>query len=329
MSPRSVNRDEMSPSRVSGGTAEEIRPWHRFLRNYRSKARRGEAVMAGLLLLPALVLLALVVFYPLAQALLLGLRDAKLLNAAFAPFIGLENFSRLLADNIFWEAAKNSFVLSFISIAGALVIGMALALVLNERLPFRSFFRGLALVPWVTPGVVVALLFLYMFNSQVGILDYTLVQLGITGEFVDWFGSTQNALWAVAFANIWHQAPFYMVMILAGLQTVPQELYEAAKVDGASVFQRFRYVTLPGIRGILAIIVILQIIWNFNNFDLIWALTEGGPVNSTTTLAIYVYRTAFIGLEIGYAAAIGLVLLVCLAVFAAIYIRLMQRGEEL
>jgi len=278
--------------------------------------------------LPALALLAVVVFYPLVQALLLSVRDASLLNAAFAPFTGLDNFVRLLQDAVFWQATRNTFVLTFISITGALALGMALALLLNENLPFRNFFRGLALVPWVTPGVVLALLFIYMFNSQVGIVNYALAQLGLTEGFVNWFGSTRNALWVVAFANIWHQAPFYMLMILAGLQTVPQELYEAAKVDGASAVQRFWHITLPGIRGILSIVVILQVIWNFNNFDLIWAMTQGGPVNSTTTLAIYVYRSAFVNTDIGYAAAIGLVLLVFLAVFAALYIWRTERGES-
>lgn len=295
---------------------------------YRSKGRRREALSGILLLLPAFALLSMVVFYPLAQALLLSVRDASLLNASNASFTGLQNFSRLLTDQTFWTATQNTFLLTFISIGGALALGMALALVLNENLPFQNFFRGLALIPWITPGVVIALLFLYMFNAQVGIVDYALVKLGITEEFVNWFGSTRNAVWAVAFANIWHQTPFYMLMILAGLQTVPQELYEAARVDGASVFQRFRYVTLPSIRNILAIVIILQVIWNFNNFDLIWAMTQGGPVNSTTTLAIYVYRKAFVELQIGYAAAIGLVLLVFLAVFAALYIRLVETGDE-
>jgi len=324
---RIIAKEETHP-RLEGGPSGGGSSRRRALSIYRSRARRGEALLAGLLLLPALALLAVVVFYPLVQALLLSVRDASLLNAAFAPFTGLDNFVRLLQDAVFWQATRNTFVLTFISITGALALGMALALLLNENLPFRNFFRGLALVPWVTPGVVLALLFIYMFNSQVGIVNYALAQLGLTEGFVNWFGSTRNALWVVAFANIWHQAPFYMLMILAGLQTVPQELYEAAKVDGASAVQRFWHITLPGIRGILSIVVILQVIWNFNNFDLIWAMTQGGPVNSTTTLAIYVYRSAFVNTDIGYAAAIGLVLLVFLAVFAALYIWRTERGES-
>jgi multiple sugar transport system permease protein len=295
---------------------------------YRSRSARNEVFFAAVLLLPALAILALVIFYPLVQALLLSMKDAALLNVTVAPFTGLDNFKQLLGDEVFWTAVKNTFVLTTVSIAGSLVLGMSLALVLNENLPFRNFFRGIALIPWVVPGVVVALLTLYMFNSQVGVIDYVLVKLGVTERFVDWFGSTRNALWAIILANIWNQTPFYMLMMLAGLQTVPEDEYDAAKVDGANVLQRFRYVTVPNIRGVLAIVVALQVIWNFNNFDLIWATTEGGPVSATTTLTVHVYRTAFKSLDVGYAAAIGVVMLVVLLLFSVFYVRAMERGEE-
>jgi multiple sugar transport system permease protein len=300
----------------------------RLFAQYRSRSARNEAFFAAVLLLPAVAILALVIFYPLVQALLLSLKEASLLNVTVAPFTGLDNFKQLLGDEVFWTAVKNTFVLTTTSIAGSLVLGMSLALVLNENLPFRNFFRGIALIPWVVPGVVVALLTLYMFNSQVGVIDYVLVQLGLTERFVDWFGSTRNALWAIVLANIWNQTPFYMLMFLAGLQTVPEDEYDAAKVDGANVLQRFRYVTVPNIRDVLAIVLALQVIWNFNNFDLIWATTEGGPVNATTTLTVHVYRMAFKSLDLGYAAAIGVVMLIALLLFSVFYIRAMERGEE-
>jgi multiple sugar transport system permease protein len=300
----------------------------RLFAQYRSRSARNEVFFAGVLLLPAVAILALVIFYPLVQALLLSLKDASLLNATVAPFTGLDNYKQLLGDEVFWTAVKNTFVLTTVSIGGSLVLGMSFALVLNENLPFRNFFRGIALIPWVVPGVVVALLTLYMFNSQVGVIDYVLVQLGVTERFVDWFGSTRNALWAIILANIWNQTPFYMLMVLAGLQTVPEDEYDAAKVDGANVLQRFRYVTLPNIRGVLAIVIALQVIWNFNNFDLIWATTEGGPVNATTTLTVHVYRMAFKSLDLGYAAAIGVVMLVALLVFSVFYVRAMEGGKE-
>jgi multiple sugar transport system permease protein len=308
--------------------ADGKRRRRRLFEQYRSKSARNESFFAAVLLLPAVAILALVIFYPLVQALLLSLKDAALLNATVAPFTGLDNFKQLLGDEVFLTAAKNTFVLTATSIVGSLVLGMSLALVLNENLPFRNLFRGIALIPWVVPGVVVALLTLYMFNSQVGVIDYVLVKLGVTERFVDWFGSTKNALWAIILANIWNQTPFYMLMILAGLQTVPEDEYDAAKVDGANVVHRFRYVTVPNIRGVLAIVIALQVIWNFNNFDLIWATTEGGPVNATTTLTVHVYRMAFKSLDLGYAAAIGVVMLVALLLFSVFYVRAMERGQE-
>jgi multiple sugar transport system permease protein len=308
--------------------ADGTRRRRRWFKRYRSRPARNDVFFAAILLLPAVAILTLVIFYPLVQALLLSLKDASLLNATVAPFTGLDNFKQLLGDEVFWTAVKNTVVLTTFSIVGSLALGMSLALVLNEDLPFRNLFRGVALIPWVVPGVVVALLTLYMFNSQVGIIDYVLVKLGVTGQFVDWFGSTKNALWAIILANIWNQTPFYMLMILAGLQTVPEDEYDAAKVDGANVLQRFRYVTVPNIRGVLAIVIALQVIWNFNNFDLIWATTEGGPVNATTTLTVHVYRTAFKSLDLGYAAAIGVVMLVALLLFSVFYVRAMEGGEE-
>ena len=314
---------EQSPSK--GGIK---RRWSRFFEAYRSKSAKKEALFASVLLLPALAVLTLVIFYPLVQALLLSFKDAGLLNAATAPFTGLDNFRKLFGDPIFWTAVKNTAILTVVSIAGGLVLGMTLALTLNENLSFRNFFRGIALIPWVLPGVVVGLLALYVFNSQVGIINYVLAQLGITEGFMNWFGSTDNALWAVILLNIWNQTPFYMLMILAGLQTVPEDEYDAAKVDGASALQRFRYVTLPNIRGVLTIVIALQVFWCVNLFDPIWMTTQGGPVNSTTTLTVYVYRQAFENLNISYASAIGLVTLVALLLLSVFYVRAMEGTEE-
>lgn len=314
----------MEQSTSKGGIK---RRWDRFSEAYGSKSARKEVLFAGIFLLPALTVLTLVIFYPLVQALLLSFKNAGLLNTATAPFTGLDNFGKLFGDPIFWTAAVNTLILTVVSITVCLVLGMALALALNENLPFKNFFRGIALIPWVLPGVVVGLLALYMLSSQVGIVNYVLVQLGIVDEFVHWFGATDNALWAIILLNIWNQTPFYMLMILAGLQTVPGDQYEAAKVDGASTLQRFRHVTLPNIKGVLTIVIALQVFWCVNLFDPIWMTTQGGPINATTTLTIYVYRQAFENLDIGYASAIGLVTLVAMLLFSVFFVRAME-GEQ-
>lgn len=295
---------------------------------YRSKKRRIEVLFAWGLILPSLAILVLVIFYPLVQSLLLSFSNANMLNIEGALFVGLDNFKKIIQDSVFWVALKNTVIFVGCSVAGGLIIGMALALILNENIPFRNFFRGIALIPWVVPGVVVALLVLYMFNSQAGIVNWVLVQLGLADQFIDWFGSTEYALWAEIIANIWNQTPFYMLMILAGLQTVPRHQHEAAMIDGASSIQRFFYVTLPNIRGVLMIVTSLMVIWNFNNFDLIWTTTQGGPVNATMTLSVYVYRNAFVGLDVGYAAAIGMVWLAILLSFSSFYIRALKGADH-
>jgi multiple sugar transport system permease protein len=298
-----------------------------LLADYRSRRARQEVLGAILLLLPAIVILGVVIFYPLVQALQLSFQNANLLSLGMAQNVGLTNFQQLVSDDTFWTAVLNTIAFVGVSVGGGLLLGGALALLLNERIPLRSLFRSLALVPWVAPGVVVALLALYMFNSQVGVVDYALTKVGVSHRFIDWYGSPHNALWAEIIPNIWNQTPFYMLMILAGLHAVPTEQYEAAHIDGASVINRFRYVTLPTIRGVLMIVTSLMVIWNVNNFDLIWATTQGGPLNATMTLSVYVYRTAFTALNIGYAAAIGLVWLVFLLLFSFFYIRALERGE--
>lgn len=312
---------------ASISTTKAVRRSYRPFATLRTRRGRQEALMAAVLLAPAIIILALVIFYPLYQALKLSFRNASLLSMDTATYVGWSNFQQLASDDTFWSAVRNTAFFVSGSVAGGLVMGTALALLLNEAIPFRALFRSIALIPWVAPGVVVALLTLYTFNSQVGVIDYVLQRIGVSSSFIDWFGSVHNAMWAEILANIWNQTPFYMLMVLAGLQTVPVEQYEAAHIDGASLINRFRYVTLPNIRPVLLVVTALMIIWNFNNFDLIWATTQGGPLNATTTLSVYVYRTAFVGLNIGYAAAIGLVWLVFLLIFSFLYIRALEREE--
>lgn len=301
----------------------------RRVRRRVNKRVLGEALWGYALLLPAAIVLAVVVFYPLVQAVHLSFFSVNLMSlsnrSTWLP-IGMNNFKLLMQDAVFWHALWITVIYVGSSVIAGLVIGTALALVLNEKLPFRSFLRGLALIPWVVPGVVVALLFLYIFNQQAGVLDYLLVKIGLVNHSVNWFGSTHAALAAEIIANVWNQTPFYMLMILAGLQTVPEDQHEAAKIDGASAISRFRYVTLPNIRGVLLIVTSLMVIWNFNSFDTIWATTQGGPVYSTTTLSVYVYRTAFESANVGYAAALGIVWLIILLLFSVFYIRSLEGG---
>lgn len=279
-------------------------------------------------LAPALIILSVVIFYPLVQVLLLSVRNTHLMLPQ-SQFVGLKNFHDLLViDPIFKTAVLNTLVFTVGSVIGGFGIGFTLALVLNEHLPFRNILRGIALIPWVIPGVIVALLTLYMFNGEIGIINHTLKTLGLVERFIPWFGSTDYAMIALIIANIWNQTPFYMLMLLAGLQTRPDDLMEAAKIDGAGTWARFKYVTLPHLSGVILIVTALMVIWNFNNFDLIWTTTQGGPVNATMVLSIYTYRQTFLSFRMGYASAIAVMWLVGLILFLYFYIRAVEGKQN-
>jgi multiple sugar transport system permease protein len=206
-------------------------------------------------------------------------------------------------------------------VLGGFLLGFVLALLLNTNIRFRRIFRGILLAPWVIPYVVIGFLFLYMFNTKIGIVNYSLQRVGLISKFLPWLADTQLSMIAVVIANIWNQFPFHLTTMLAGLQTVPEDCIEAAKIDGAGSVDVFWHITLPWLRNIIVISTTLMMIQNFNNFALIWSITGGGPVNATTTLVIYVFRKAFEEFNFGYASAIGMVWMVLLVVFAYVYMK--------
>jgi multiple sugar transport system permease protein len=207
--------------------------------------------------------------------------------------------------------------------------GLVLAVLLDQNLPGIRVLRGLSLLPWIVPYIVVAFLFLYMFSFDVGVINFLLRLLGGTGENIAWLAAPDTAMIAVITANVWNQTPFYILMFLAGLQTIPAELKEAARIDGAGPVQVFRNITVPHLQNIMVIATILMLIRNFNNFPLIWVMTQGGPVNSTTTLVIYIFRLAFSEFNFGYAAAVGVLWLGLLLVITAWYVRRFEREMSL
>jgi multiple sugar transport system permease protein len=289
---------------------------------------QGDWLYAILFLAPTVLIISIVIFYPLVQVLTYSVHDTHLMMPQNQQFIGFDNFRQIFRDEIFGVSVVNTLVFTLASVLGGFVIGFILALLLNENIPARNVWRGAALIPWVVPGVIVSLLTLYMFNGEVGIVNYTLRTAGLIDKFVPWFGSTKHALWALVIANIWNQTPFYMLMLLAGLQSRPDELMEAAKIDGAGMFSRFRYITIPHLTGIILIVTSLMVVWNFNNFDLFWATTQGGPVNATMTLSVYTYRQAFLAFRMGYASAISVLWLLGLLAFSIVYIRAMEGGDN-
>jgi multiple sugar transport system permease protein len=289
-------------------------------------ARHGRLALA--LLSPTFAILGLVIVYPIIKAFSLAFTETSLLRPNEGQFIGFDNFVRLSQDSEFWQALGTTLVWTIGSVSISYAIGLCLALALNENFPGRRLVRGLVLIPWVTPGVVVGLLFLFILNPTYGFANFVLERLGIIQEFVPWLGTTQTALAAVMLANIWNGVPFYIITLLAGLSSLPEELTEASRIDGASRWQRFRHITFPHLRGVTVVVVSLMTIWNFNGFDLIWTTTQGGPITATTTLSVLVYRTAFDSRDLGYAGAIGVAWMLILLVISFFYIRSMERGQQ-
>jgi multiple sugar transport system permease protein len=291
------------------------------LRVRRSLAR-DEALFGYTLLLPAAVLIVVLVGVPFLNALWLSFHR-KLLGAQDAPWIGLQNYATLLLDSTFWLAVRNTFVFTVGSIGCKLVIGLIIALILNEALPLRALWRSIVLLPYAMPTLVSVLVWKWMYNDVAGVLNY------IVGQHVLWLGDPNIAMPAVIAVNVWRGFPFFVITFLAGLQTVPQELYDAAKVDGGGVWARFRHVTIPGILPIIAVTTLFSAILTFNDFSIIWILTQGGPGNATNVLATLTYKIAIPGLELGKGVAVSVLMLPILVIMIVLLTRFVSRREDM
>lgn len=285
-------------------------------------ARRSEAVLGIALLLPASAFMVGFVVYPIIHAVWLSFHDLYLLRGldSIQPY-GLGNFRRFLGDPESLQYIGNTAIWTLGSVAGATVLGLILALLLNRPLPFRAILRGMPLLPWVMHPVVVAILWRWILDGEWGILNYLLVSAEILSAPINWL-SDERTMWAtILMISCWKNVPFAFVNLLAGLQMIPEELYEAAQIDGASRFQRFWLITMPLLRPVLAIVVLLTTIWRSYDFGLLWALTRGGPRGSSTTLAILAYRSSFEFYRVAYGASIGVMLMGVMLVFTVLYMR--------
>ena len=270
-------------------------------------------------ILPAFFVLGLVLFFPYLFAAYLSFnRVSPLLETTYA---GLANFARALQDRVFLIGVQNTLVLVLFSQIIAFVLALSGAMALRERTALNSVIRVVLLIPWAIPGVVTALTWKWILDGHFGILNQLLASTGIVDRYVSWLASPDYALGAVIIVNVWRSYPFTLLMLLAGLQAIPDELYEAAAIDGASPWQRFAYITLPIMRPVIAITIILTAIWDFKTFDLVWILTGGGPGYATEILPTLIYKTAFSRLDFGYASAIALLMALIMIVPISIYIR--------
>ena len=281
----------------------------------------------GFLLVAPIVLLVLaLVAYPFAYAVYLSMTRKYV---GLPPvFVGLENYIRLSGDGFFLRAVQNSFIFTFGSVGFKLVLGMVMALVLNSKIRFRALWTGVLLIPWVAPTVVSALNFLWIFDYSLGVLNYLLVRVfGILPQGVGWLSEPGTAMASVIAVNIWRGFPFFGISFLAGLKAIPAELYEAAAVDGAGPLERFVHVTLPGLKNIVIIVVLLSTIWTFNDFAIVYILTKGGPGGATQVLPVFTYEMAFGAQRLGEAIAVALYMLPALAMVIIVLSRYMRRSH--
>ena len=273
---------------------------------------------------PSVVMLAVLLALPIGQALLKTFQsDAGL---------GVDNYVRALRDDHLARLAMgHTFSFAFFSVIGQYILGFAVALLLSGRLPFRAMFRVLFLLPWMFPAVVPGIVWRWIFDGLFGVLNEVLYRIGYYAETdvpIAWLGQTSTALGATIVANIWRGFPFMMVLLLAGLQAVNHELYEAASVDGANAFRRFRDITLPAMKGISFVAILLAWIGSFMNFAIVQVMTAGGPANASEVFATLVYKNAFLYADANYAATLGILLLLLLMIPGGLYVRATIRSSR-
>ena len=254
-------------------------------------------------MMPALLILFLFLAYPLGLGIWLSFTDAKIGRAG--EFIGLENYEWLQGDSIFWISIFNTLLYTTVASVIKFGVGLYLALLLNQNLPFKAMIRAAVLIPFIVPTVLSAIAFWWIFDPQFSIISWSLRKMGLIATNIDFLGVPLHAQASVIFANVWRGVPFIAITLLAGLQTVSPSLYEAATIDGATRWQIFRYITYPLLTPIIAVVMTFSVLFMFTDFQLIWAMTRGGPVNATHLMATLSYQRAIIGGNLGEGAAIA------------------------
>jgi multiple sugar transport system permease protein len=272
------------------------------------------------MLLPAVILLGGVAAYPVARTLLLSFYKANLATGFAERFVGLENYGRLFYDSRFWLSLRNTALFTFFSVGLEFLLGLVSALLLHQSFRGRGIVRAVAMLPWALPTAVMALAWSWIFNDTFGVLNDLLLRLGLIKENIAWLGQPGSAMVAMIIADVWKTTPFMMIIMLAGLQSIPEELYEAIRLDGASRWQEFRLITLPLLRPALVLALLFRAIAAFGVFDLVYILTGGGPGGATETVSLYAYTNYFRYLDFGYGATVIVVsFLLLLAISVAIY----------
>ncbi len=280
------------------------------------------------MLTPASMLIFLVSIYPLMNGIFLSFQQYNLLKPKKRGFIWFKNFDRLFSDNEFFQSIAFTFIYTISVVLIAYCFGLLLALLLNRNIRYRGIFRALILIPWIISPVVASTNWAWLLNDQIGFVNTMLKKMGLISDSVLFLASPEITRKTVIMTGAWKSFPFMMITLLAGLQSISSDLYEAAEIDGASVMQRFIHITMPMLSSVTMVCTTLMFIWTFNNMENIYLLTRGGPNQATFVLPILTYFTAFMRSDIGYASAMATVLLILLLFMSTVYTRLLNRKEN-
>lgn len=312
----------MSAREVTGGSVSVPRVRWRL---------SWDRIFPYLLVLPAVVLIVLLHIYPIIRGTWLSLYDYTLLYPR-RPFIGLGNYREILSDPKFFSIFLNTIFYAFAANGASVVLGLAVALLLNRSFKGVGIVRSITLIPWVTPPVVIAYVWVWMYSGSFSPINDLLIRLGLISEPISFLGDITRSflgfvlpVWSVLTVRIWTSFPFKAIMFLAALQTIPDELYESADIDGATRFQKFIYITLPSLVPVGLVVVTLSTIWNLSHFDYNYLMTRGGPFDATNVMGVYIYQTGFAVFRLGYAAAMGVIMLLISSVFAVVYMWAIRR----
>lgn len=278
------------------------------------------ALLGAILIAPTILVFVMVIVYPLVSAVYLSVFSIYTPTME-GEFAGFDNYSRLLTSGEFWHSLLNNLIWTAGTLVLQITFGILVALMLHRNIMFRSLARSLVLFPYFLSTVVAVLVWRWLFNDLYGVLNHMLMWARIIDMPVDWLGSMPNAMVSLIFVGAWKYFPFVVIAVLARLQSIPEELYEAATIDGAGRFAQFRDVTLPQLKDVLIVIVLLRTIWDFKEFDLIYLLTGGGPVTSTQTLPLMVYKEAFALNQMGGASAVAVLMMLIMLIFMSLYLR--------
>jgi ABC-type sugar transport system permease subunit len=292
------------------------------------KQRQKDLCTAYLFLLPAVILLLVLILYPLVRSIHLSFLNASFVNRN-PQFVGLKNYIKIFESGLFWKVLKNSVIWTVVVVGFQFFFGLTFALFLNKIVIARNLFRSLLLVPWVVPGVIVGVIWKIMYNPQVGLVNALLLKFGIIADYTAFLADERTALLAVIVVAVWKGFPFSVVIYLAALQSVRVDLLDAAMIDGANFLQRLRYVIIPEITEIIRITLLLTTIWTFNYFDIIYAMTNGGPNKATQIFPLEIYEQAFRQFRFSYAAAIAVIALLGILFVSLFYVRELRKREAL